>query len=349
MIGMMNRYVWVGIALVAIGVLLVIHYDSQSTPGWNIHTNGLNATNRSLGRGPISPAEYQKMMGIGIDVDWQNYKGLNFYRIAKDFRERGFNLVRIRVKDYNYSANYLDHLQEIVDASLEAGLIPVIAFNAEEFKQNPNNQTLKDTVKMWKLISHKFKGYPYTLSYDLIIEPSQGLDKKPNMLNEFYSKAISQIREIDKYRIIFIAPNHFSSPDYLGILKIPNDKYLMVEWHFYAAGPSKTNPSKKWTTGTPEEKRLITEKIDEALKWQNKTGVLTWVGAWMPGNYNHGDDYTIPEQVSFARFMSCQLRKAGIPFAINAGKQFYNYTNYSWISYRAPVLNVILKPCSRNT
>ena len=66
-------------------------------------------------------------------------------------------------------------------------------------------------------------------------------------------------------------------------LKIPSahNGYLMTEWHFYASGPDKINEKKLWTTGTDAEKKLITDKIQTALAWQ-QTGIPTWVGAWMP-------------------------------------------------------------------
>ena len=56
----------------------------------------------------------------------------------------------------------------------------------------------------------------------------------------------------------------------------------MAEWHFYASGPDKINEKKLWTTGTDAEKKLITDKIQTALAWQQQTGIPTWGGAWMP-------------------------------------------------------------------
>lgn len=48
-----------------------------------------------------------------------------------------------------------------------------------------------------------------------------------------------------------------SDPDNLKLLKIPSEsnKYLIAKWHFYAAGPSKTNDKKQWTTGTEKEQK----------------------------------------------------------------------------------------------
>ena len=57
--------------------------------------------------------------------------------------------------------------------------------------------------------------------------------------------------------MIIISPRLRSDAQYLSELKIPSQAngYLMAEWHFYAAGPSKDNDRKLWTIGT-EKKSL---------------------------------------------------------------------------------------------
>ena len=95
-------------------------------------------------------------------------------------------------------------------------------------------------------------------------------------------------------------------------LKIPSahNGYLMAEWHFYASGPDKTNEKKLWTTGTDAEKKLITDKIQTALAWQQQTGIPTWVG---------------------------------IPFAVNADTKYYNAAENTWISSMQPVFKTIFQ------
>ena len=117
----------------------------------------------------------------------------------------------------------------------------------------------------------------------------------------------------------------------------------MAEWHFYASGPSKTNDRKLWTTGTAYEQEKITEKINLALEWQKSTGIPTWVGAWMAGNYNDGNDYSIEEQVDFARLMTEALTGANIPFAVNSDTKFYDRETNQWIEEMQPVFDIIFK------
>ena len=117
----------------------------------------------------------------------------------------------------------------------------------------------------------------------------------------------------------------------------------MAEWHFYASGPDKSNEKKKWTTGTAEEKKLIQDKIQTAVEWQKQTGIPTWVGAWMPGNYNKGNEYSVNEQVVFASYMRQALTEAGIPFAVNADTKYYQADTNTWISVMQPVVKAIFQ------
>lgn len=136
-----------------------------------------------------------------------------------------------------------------------------------------------------------------------------------------------------------MSPRVRSDAAYLKELEIPTQAngYMMAEWHFYASGPSKENARKLWTTGTDGEKKLIKDKINLAKTWQKDTGIPTWVGAWMAGNYNDGDDYTIEEQVKFAHYMVAQLQKANIPFAVNSDTKFYNRESNKWITHMLPL------------
>ena len=295
----------------------------------------------------IKPEKYQQLLGAGIDVNWAQFnKIIDKYnaQIPADFKKKGFDHVRIRVK--NSANNFiLTHLNTIVDDCLKNNLIPIIAYTADDFKENPNESNRDNVIQWWKTVAAYFKDKSPLLSFDIIVEVTDKLNREPGKLNDLYERVVSEIRKTNPNRIIFISPVVRSAPEKLNLLKIPTkaNGFLMAEWHFYASGPSKTNPKKLWTTGTDAEKQLILNKINTAVNWQHKTGIYTWVGAWMPGNYNKGNDYTIAEQVPFARFVTCQLKKARIPFAINADIKFYDFNTYQW-RYRKKVLQAILQP-----
>lgn len=210
---------------------------------------------------------------------------------------------------------------------MQNDLIPIIAFSAKPYKENPNAEEHEKVVEWWKIMAEKCEELSPMVSFDLIVEPSDKVKKDVAELNSLYEDCVAAIRKTNSKRIIFIAPPKLSHPEGLESLKIPSlgNGYLMAEWHFYAAGPSRTNNKKRWTTGTAEEKQLIKKSIKVAVDWQKKTGIYTWVGAWMPGDYNKEDNYSVKEQIEFASFMTQQLDKYRIPFAINCDDKFYDY------------------------
>lgn len=293
----------------------------------------------------IGPFTYQRMLGKGMDVDWcKTAAGMSLYNsdVPKDFKEAGISHVRIRVKD-EATEELLALLDRQVSDCLDVGLIPVIAYQADELKNDPSDKNLRQVEAWWKTVAEHFQDESFLLSFDLIIEVTDALKNQPERLNEIYERLVAAIRETNSERILMISPRLRSDAAYLQDLTIPSaaNGYLMAEWHFYASGPSKENPRKLWTTGTAEEKALIQEKIGLALQWQKDTGIPTWVGAWMPGNYNDGNDYTIDEQMVFATYMVQALTNAGIPFAVNSDSHFYDREQNTWLDDMKSVFSAI--------
>ena len=293
----------------------------------------------------IKPWDYVKLLGRGMDVDWsKTAQGRRYYneKTVKDFKEAGVSHVRIRISE-NATEELLKGLDQQIDDCLANGIIPIIAYQADDFKNEPTEQNIKKVIEWWQIVSERYKAYSHLLAFDLLIEATDALNSKPEKLNELYERIVTEIRKTNKTRIIMISPRLRSDPDYLKELKIPSkhNGYLIAEWHFYASGPSKTNERKLWTTGNEKEQKLITDKINAALSWQKETNIPTWVGAWMPGNYNDGDDYSIDEQVEFAKYMVQELDKAKIPFAVNSDTKFYDRETNKWMEKMQPVFKSI--------
>ena len=261
----------------------------------------------------------------------------------KRFAQQGIKHVRFRLHHYHFTDEDFKRLFSQINACMQNELIPIIAFSAKPYKENPNAVEHEKVVEWWKKMAERCKELSPMVSFDLIVEPSDQVKKDVAELNSLYEDCVTAIRKTNPKRIIFIAPPKLSHPEGLKYLKIPSsgNGYLMAEWHFYAAGPSKTNDKKRWTTGTAEEKQKIKKSIKVAVDWQKETGIYTWVGAWMPGDYNKGDNYSVKEQTEFASFMTQQLDKYGVPFAIVADDKFYDYKAEQWISKYKDLLNTI--------
>jgi hypothetical protein len=295
-----------------------------------------------------SPQQYVDSMGKGMDVDWAKTRGgIEAYSsiAPTEFRKRGLGHVRIRIASAP-TATQLRHIDRLVNDSLKAGLVPVIAYQGDEFKNDPSDANLAAVVQWWTTVSKRYANVSPKVSFDLLIEVTDALNDNQPQLDAVYEKAVTAIRVTNPKRMIFISPRVRSDPANLADLKIPSraNGYLAAEWHFYASGPSKTNPKKLWTAGSEAEKQIIRDKIATAQKWSASTGFPTWVGAWMAGNYNDGDDYTPAEQVAFATFTSCELDRARIPYAVNSDTKFFDRKTNVWVEPLAPVLDAIIRP-----
>ena len=296
----------------------------------------------------IAPQDYQQMLKKGIDVDWWGRSEKNKYgayseTAVKRFAQQGIKHVRFRLHHYRFTDEDFKRLFSQINTCMQNDLIPIIAFSAKPYKENPNAEEHEKVVKWWKIMAERCKDLSPKVSFDLIVEPSDKVKKDVAELNSLYEDCVATIRKTNPKRIIFIAPPKLSHPEGLKYLQTPSqsNSYLMAEWHFYAAGPNKTNNKKRWTSGTAEEKQQIKKSIKVAVDWQKETGIYTWVGAWMPGDYNKGDNYSVKEQIEFASFMTQQLDKYGIPFAINSDDKFYDYQAENWIPQYKDLLNSI--------
>ena len=296
----------------------------------------------------IAPQNYQQMLKKGIDVDWWGRSEKNKYgayseTAVKRFAQQGIKHVRFRLHHYHFTDEDFKRLFSQINTCMQNDLIPIIAFSAKPYKENPNAEEHEKVVKWWKIMAERCKDLSPKVSFDLIVEPSEKVKKDVAELNSLYEDCVATIRKTNPKRIIFIAPPKLSHPEGLKYLQTPSqsNSYLMAEWHFYAAGPSKTNNKKRWTSGTAEEKQQIKKSIKVAVDWQKETGIYTWVGAWMPGDYNKGDNYSVKEQIEFASFMTKQLDKYGIPFAINSDDKFYDYHVENWIPQYKDLLDSI--------
>ena len=220
----------------------------------------------------IAPRDYQQMLKKGINVDWWGRSEKNKYgayseTAVKKFAQQGIKHVRLRLHHYHFTDEDFKRLFSQINTCMQNELIPIIAFSAKPYKENPNAMEHEKVVEWWKMMAERCKDLSPMVSFDLIVEPSDQVKKDVAELNSLYEDCVTAIRKTNPKRIIFIAPPKLSHPEGLKNLKIPSsgNGYLMAEWHFYAAGPSKSNDKKLWTTGTAEEKQKIKDNIKVAV------------------------------------------------------------------------------------
>lgn len=305
----------------------------------------------------ILPDQYVTMIGKGFDVSWAQYtpaiRSFNEQMVA-DIKNMGFTNARIRTDLEATDTILKNAMTASIDACLKHGVIPIVAYGAaklEEATAADADRIMDSVVDWWKTIATRYRKYSHKLSFNLFIEMSGYLKGNYMLVNQLYTRILKEIRAVSPTRIVILPAPDLSDPNNLDEIILPaNDNYIMAEWHFYASGPNKKlGGQKQWFTGTAAERKLVTDKIDTAVQWMTATGKKTWVGAWMAGNYNKGNEYTSEEQVRFATFMVRELAKKNIPWSINSDDKFYDPINHVWFNRTTEagsiaVRDVILDP-----
>ncbi|MDE9712786.1 cellulase family glycosylhydrolase [Citrobacter freundii] len=294
----------------------------------------------------LTAAQYAQQLGVGMDVDWaRTDRGIREFDplVVRDYKAKGLAHVRIRVAGEPTEARLI-HLRKLVEACEQYGVIPIIAYQADEYKKDPSAGNEKEVVNWWVAVAHYFGQRSPLLGFDLIYDPSDKLNHNQASLNRVYDKAIRTIHAIDPQRMIFIAPKLHAAPEDLANLKLPpqSQNTVLAQWHIFPWGPLKNNGKYPWTSGTAAEKAAIRARINTAIHWQQKTGHVSWVGGWSPGETVKNAPSA--SQMAFARFMACELKKAKIPYAINADTQFYDGEEGAWRPALEPLLTTIIAP-----
>ena len=302
---------------------------------------------------PISPQDMITRMGSGVNATWSEVpRKINAYTTQATiaFANKGFKHVRLRVANES-AANTWGYLDTQIQDALDNGMLPIIANQSHAFENNPTPASQAAWVQWWKEMAVQYKDYPYELTFDLIVEiasRSPLSDAPIDQLNAAYEQAVTAIRATGgnnaKRIIIFSAPKR-SDATRMKELAIPThgNGYLIGEFHEgYAAGPNPdpASPRYYWE-GTEAEVKLISDRVAAAVDWSASTGIPIWCGAWMPGNYNKGDNYDIARQIAFSTDLIGVLNAHNIPHAVNATKKFYDVSTHSWTKLE-PVVNSII-------
>ena len=88
----------------------------------------------------LTAAQYAQQLGVGMDVDWaRTDRGIREFDplVVRDYKAKGLAHVRIRVAGEPTEARLI-HLRKLVEACEQYGVIPIIAYQADEYKKDPS-------------------------------------------------------------------------------------------------------------------------------------------------------------------------------------------------------------------
>ena len=303
-------------------------------------------SNTDKGRGAseaeeaIGAKKYQKLIGRGLATSWfKSYPLRNYsYDWLAEIKNRGFDHVRIRVAADLYNGERLSLLMEVVDQTLEAGLIPIISWVNHNAELRASEEDMANYLNWWRDLGNAMRDRSKLVAFNLFTEigNESGLSKK-NKYNIWTRRVVKILREIDPKRVIILsAPSKVVNSLKAIDKKIyNNDSFMLAEWHLYASGPNKKAGNKHWEgRGSKSDKRKVTSIFNQAKNFTRQTGIPTYFGAWMPMD-NNTAQLDQSEVESFAEFFVRVASSSGIPWTLNADVQFIDSANNQWFTNKA--------------
>jgi hypothetical protein len=188
----------------------------------------------------------------------------------------------------------------------------------------------------------KYKNY--RLSFNLFTELTESrcepdgncapgaIHNNPEKYNRWTSEVVKEIRgtgENNAQRILILSSPNKTADGLKSIDKsiYENDKYLMAEFHLYAAGPNKHKPSTKCWDGMEEGHENVDNAFKGVAEFSRDSGLYTFFGEWQPNDHFAGR-LNQTEVLDFAKYFLQQIRSRGIPWSLNAIQRYYDTRCY---------------------
>ena len=310
---------------------------------------------------PISPSAYQELIKQGFSTNWlKTEEPLSQYndRNIDDIFSKGFRNVRLRSRADLYSPPYnsihftwfLRNLTAVVDKCLQVGVAPIISWIHHHAEAYASEKDRRNYVAWWTAVATQLRNRDYQLSFNLFTELGldgcggkkstcgESLRMRPDKYNRWTSDVVAAIRATggkNAKRILILGSPGKTGKDLDKIDEniYKKDRFMLAEWHIYASGPNKKASGQKYWSGDgrPDGRANVDKAVKEATDFTHSSGLLTYLGAWMPtDNKRGGLDQT--EVISFARYFARQLKEKKIPWSLNVLDRYYDTKRSEWLT-----------------
>ena len=225
--------------------------------------------------------------------------------------------------DYIVSHNYLDRIQEVVEWSLNQGLVTTIDFHGSNLKSEfiytfdseetaythpTSEKRVADNEKflaIWTQIADRFKNHSEKLLFEVINEPYFHMSSE-NM-DALNIKTLAAIRgsggSNDTRNVILTGGGKTSheAPTEIDPNIISGDPYLIATFHYYqpfnfTSSSADARDAESW--GMDAEKIDLTDRFDVVYTWATNNNIPVFLGEFSADNtggykYSTGDLNTI--------------------------------------------------------
>ena len=225
--------------------------------------------------------------------------------------------------DYVVLNTYLDRIEQVIDWSLNQGLVTILDFHGSNLKSEfiytfdveeseytePNSaKRAADNDKfraIWSQVADRFKDHSEDLLFEVINEPYFHMSKADmDALNAAILPIIRGSGGSNGTRNVIITGGTGTSheaPLQIAPSIIINDSYLIATLHYYqpfnfTSSSADSRDIESW--GTNSDKSTLTTSFEEVLTWSNSNNIPVFVGEFGADNtggykYSTGDLNTI--------------------------------------------------------
>lgn len=330
--------------------------------------------------GQISPSQMVTNMGRGINIGnvlsapiEGNWAPVLTESYIEDVAAVGFKTVRIPIdffgtrtsgdtsnyskisgtssnytgslSDYTVSSSYLDRIEEVINWSLNQGLITILDFHGSKLKSEftytfsakdkwsayythpTSSKRAADNQKfraIWTQIANRFKDYSDNLIFEVINEPYFWLsDNEMDVLNADIISIVRNSGSKNNDRNIIItggSKNSYEAPTTISSTVLNSDDNLIATFHYYnprAFTASGTEPHNDYDWGTAQDKQTIDADFNIVATWSNNNNIPIFLGEFgadNEGGYNYASetygDFGGPTETSRNEFHKYLAEKA---------------------------------------
>ncbi len=272
----------------------------------------------------MSAKDEVAQMGAGVNViaGWDAYwnGGSTKFKLSqiRKIKEAGFNTVRIPIQTFAPGATHIDtqghldpkffqKLDAIVEAAVSAKLFVIIDDHDYDNCSKDADACAQILPNVWYELSDHYKNAPSSVMFELLNEPHDKVDAAT--WNAWIPDLVAIVRQTNPTRNIVIGPTHWNSLGDLPQLKLPDDKHIIVTFHYYDPMPF-THQGATWVgpeiekergevhwKGTPEELAKINSDFDQVAAWAKANDRPILLGEY--GTY--GKYSAMDERVAWTR------------------------------------------------
>jgi len=215
------------------------------------------------------------------------------------------------IDDYVVDQVYLNRIEEVVNWSLNQGLITLIDFHGAQLKSeflytfsDSNTQYTHPTSakraadldkfnSIWNQISNRFKTYSENLLFEIVNEPYFEMSAiEMDALNAMIISTIRASGVNNTTRNIIITgggQNSQNAPQQISDNVISSDDYLIASFHYYqpfSFTSSSTENNNDFNWGTVADKNTVKSHFDAVKNWSNSKNIPVTLGEFGADNEN---------------------------------------------------------------